>query len=76
MRNRTRQERRTEQIPIRFSEGERDAVRRVAEQEHDYPSSYLRKLCLKHIALLDATSHAVRSPAAKAAMTAGVAQTV
>jgi hypothetical protein len=64
MRNRKiRAERRTEQIPIRFSAGERDAVLRVAKQEHDYPSSYLRKLCLKYIEQREVTNAKRSQPA-------------
>ena len=64
MRNRKiRESRRTEQIPIRFSAAERETVCRVAEQEHDYPSSYLRKLCLKYIEQREVTIAKQSQPA-------------
>ena len=40
---------RTEQIPIRFSRKERAAVEQQAAIEHDYPSSYLRRVILSKI---------------------------
>ena len=46
---RERKETRTEQIPIRFSPRERARVEQVAAQEHDYASSFLRRLILKEI---------------------------
>ena len=44
-----RKETRTEKIPIRFSPTERAAVEQVAALEHDYPSSYLRRLIMRQI---------------------------
>jgi hypothetical protein len=43
------QENRTEQIPIRFSPSERKSVVKIAAMEHEYPSSFLRRLILKHL---------------------------
>jgi hypothetical protein len=40
---------RTEQIPIRFSQQERARVEQVAAREHDYASTFLRRLILKQI---------------------------
>ena len=40
---------RSEQIPIRFSKKERETVERVAAMEHDYASSFLRRMILKQI---------------------------
>ena len=45
-----RRDARTEQIPIRFSPIEKAAVERVAAEEHEYPSSYMRRLVMKQIA--------------------------
>lgn len=47
-RGETRQTR-TEQIPIRFSRQERAKVEQVAAREHDYASTFLRRLILKQI---------------------------
>ena len=46
---RIRQETRTEKIPIRFSPTERAAVEQVAALEHDYPSSFLRRMIMRQI---------------------------
>ena len=51
---RIRQETRTEKIPIRFSPTERAAVEQVAALEHDYPSSYLRRLIMRQIDSINA----------------------
>lgn len=40
---------RTETIAIRVSPTERETLFRNADQEHDYPSNYLRKIILKHV---------------------------
>jgi len=40
---------RTETIAIRVSPSERDTLIKNAEQEHDYPSNYLRKLFLRQV---------------------------
>jgi hypothetical protein len=44
-----KRERRTEAIPIRFSPKERQTVERIAEQEHDYASSFCRRIILNQI---------------------------
>lgn len=48
-----RKETRSEQIPIRFSKTERETVERVAALEHDYASSFLRRMILKQIELVE-----------------------
>lgn len=40
---------RTEQIPIRFSPKERERVEQLAAIQHDYPSTFLRRLILNQI---------------------------
>ena len=40
---------RSELMPIRFSRNERAAVERVAAAEHEYPSSYMRRLVIKQV---------------------------
>ena len=40
---------RSETIPIRFNVAEREAVIKTAQQEHEYPSTFLRRLVLKHL---------------------------
>jgi len=42
-------ERRTTILPIRLRPSERRVVEQLAEQAHDYPSSWLRRLVLNHI---------------------------
>lgn len=48
-----RKETRSEQIPIRFSKKERETVERVAAMEHDYASSFLRRMILKQIGIVE-----------------------
>lgn len=49
--SKTVKEIRSEQIPIRFSKTERESVERVAAMEHDYASSFLRRMILKQIGI-------------------------
>jgi hypothetical protein len=43
------QRKRTRPIPIRFSNGERRLLGEAAEAEHDYLSSYIRRIVLTEI---------------------------
>lgn len=42
----TRDEKRSRPIPIRFSDSERKLLGEAAEAEHDYLSSYVRRIVL------------------------------
>jgi hypothetical protein len=46
--NRKKQNR-TEAIPIRFTPAEKLAVKKVAGDQKDYPSTFLRRLILQHL---------------------------
>lgn len=57
-------ENRTEHIPVRFSPVELMNVLRVAQEEHEYPSTFLRRVVLKH---LDQREHSELSKMVKVA---------